>query len=73
VKAHVRNRSAVAQRQVPVYCVARRGGQVVAAGLATVAELPAAPGGPPTPVTIFFIGNPTGATLAAAALATVLR
>ena len=69
-KAVVRNRSSVAQRALTVYCVARRGGRVVAAGRAIVPSLPA---GGAAPVTIFFIGNPAGAKLAAAAPATVLR
>jgi hypothetical protein len=69
-KAVVRNASQVAQRQLTVYCVARRGGRIVAAGSAFV---PALPAGGRAPVTIFFIGDPAGATLEAAAPATVLR
>ena len=69
-KGVVRNRSAVAQRALTVYCVARRGSRIVAAGRATVDALP--PGGR-APVTIFFIGDPAGAALEAAAPATVLR
>jgi hypothetical protein len=69
-KALVRNRSAVAQRGLTVYCVGRRAGRVVAAGRATVPSL-AARGR--ASVTIFFIGDPAGTALTAAAPATVLR
>ena len=69
-KAVVRNASRVAQRQLTVYCVARRGGRIVAAGSAGTTALPA---GGRAPVTIFFIGDPAGATLEAVAPATVLR
>ena len=69
-KAIVRNASRVAQRQLTVSCVARRGGRIVAAGSAVV---PALPAGGRAPVTIFFIGDPAGATLEAVAPATVLR
>jgi hypothetical protein len=73
VKGVVRNRSSVTQRRLTVYCVAHRGGRVVAAGRATVDRLPPGPARKPTTFTIFFIGDPTGAKLEAAAPATVLE
>jgi len=56
----VANRSAVAQEELVVFAVGRRGGRIVAAGRAIV---PNAPASSSTPFQVFFIGNPKGASL----------
>jgi hypothetical protein len=66
----VRNRSAIAQQNVAVYVVARRGGRVVAAGRAVLPEVAA---GASTPFQAFLLGSPHGAQLQASAPATTLR
>jgi hypothetical protein len=63
------NHSRVAQQKLVVYAVARRGGQVVAAGRAV---LPEAPAGQSTPFQVYFIGNPQGAQLEVSAPASTL-
>ena len=71
-KGTITNKSAVAQKRVTIFCVARRGSKIVAAGRAIVDRIPPA-GGKPTPFNVFFIGNPKGAKLSFAAPPTVLE
>ena len=71
-KGTIVNRSKVAQRRLTIFCVARRGGRIVAAGRAILDALPPA-GGKPTRFTVFFIGNPKGAKLIFSAPPTVLE
>jgi hypothetical protein len=71
-KGTIANKSAVAQKRVTIFCVARRGSRIVAAGRAIVDRVAPA-GGKPTPFTVFFIGNPKGAKLMFAAPPTVLE
>jgi len=54
------NHSSVAQRELVVYALARRGGRVVAAGRAVITQAEA---GSSTHFQVFFIGNPRGAQL----------
>jgi hypothetical protein len=54
------NHSAVAQRELVVYAIARRAGRTVAAGRAV---LPQAEPGSSTRFQLFFIGDPRGAQL----------
>jgi hypothetical protein len=58
------NRSTILQRKLVLYCVARRGNRVVAAGRGGIDRLRP---GKPTRYTIFFIGNPKGAKLTVSA------
>lgn len=58
----VRNRSTVLQRRLTIFCVARRRGRIVAAGRAVIDKLPPTTR-KPTRFTVYFIGNPKGATL----------
>ena len=60
-KATVVNRSAVDQRELVVYALARRGGKVVAAGRAVLPQ--AAGSGSSTRFQLFLVGDPTGARL----------
>jgi hypothetical protein len=71
-KGTIANKSKVAQKRVTIFCVARRGSRIVAAGRAIVDRVPPA-GGKPTPFTVFFIGNPKGAKLSFSAPPTVLE
>ena len=66
---NVANRSAVEQRRLVVFAVARKGDRVVAAGRAIVERL--APG-KSAHFTAFLIGDPRGAELSAAAPPTVV-
>jgi hypothetical protein len=66
----VRNESKIAQRNLVVYAVARKGKRIVAAGRAGVQRLK--PQGDAT-YQIFFIGDPRGARLTLAAPPTTLR
>jgi hypothetical protein len=69
-KGKVRNDSDVLQRNLVVYCVARRGGKVVAAGRSIVEKVkPHAQ----ARYSVFFIGDPRGAELELAAPPTVLE
>jgi len=68
----IANESKIAQRRLAIFCMARKGSKVVAAGRAMVDALPPA-GAKPTTFTVFFIGNPKGAKLSFSAPATVLR
>lgn len=65
----VRNASAVAQRKLVIFAVARKGGRIVAAGRAGIERLRP---GKRAGFAIFFIGNPTGAKLEVIAPPTVL-
>lgn len=64
------NRSAVDQRQLVVFAVARRGGRLVAAGRAGIERLPAHKG---RDFKVFWIGNPAGAKVSLFAPPTVLE
>lgn len=64
------NHSAVTQRELVVYAVARRGTRVVAAGRAVVPEAGA---NASTPFQLFFVGDPRGARLELSAPATTLH
>jgi hypothetical protein len=63
VKGVVQNRSAVPQRNMPIYAVATKGGRVVAAGRALIERLDPEPQKKPTVFRIYFIGDPSGAAL----------
>jgi hypothetical protein len=67
---YVKNDSAIEQRKLVIFCVARRGARVVAAGRAGVARLKP---GKRARFHVFFIGNPRGAKLELAAPPTVLQ
>jgi hypothetical protein len=56
----VTNQSAVEQTDLVLYCVARRGAEIVAAGRGAIPRLKA---GKKLPYHIFFIGSPRGAKL----------
>lgn len=66
----VTNQSSVPQLKLILYCVARRGGRIVAAGRGGIDRLKPHK---PTRYTIFFIGNPKGARLTVAAPPTTFR
>ena len=66
----VTNRSSILQRKLVLYCVARRGARIVAAGRGGIDRLKP---GKSARYTIFFIGNPKGARLTVAAPPTTLR
>jgi hypothetical protein len=70
IAGDVANRSAVEQRRLVIYVIARKGGKVVAAGRAIVERL--APGRT-AHFTAFPIGDPAGAELSASAPPTVVR
>ena len=72
-KGIVRNESSLTQRRLVISCVARQGTAIRAAGRAVIDSLPpAASSKKPTSFTVFFIGDPKGASLACAAPPTVL-
>jgi hypothetical protein len=71
-KGTIVNRSKVAQKRLTIFCVARKGAKVVAAGRGILDVLPPA-GAKPTRFTVFFIGNPKGAKLSFSAPPTVLE
>jgi hypothetical protein len=64
LKGDAVNHSRVDQRRLVIYCVARKGGRVVAAGRAIIERLRF---GKPAHFTLFFIGNPRGARITLAA------
>jgi hypothetical protein len=68
-EGYVVNHSAIAQSELVVYAVARRGTRIVAAGRAV---LPQAPAGASTRFQLFFIGSPQGARLEVSAPASTL-
>jgi hypothetical protein len=59
----ITNHSKVLQRRLTIFCVARKGSRIVAAGRAVVEKLPPAPTPKPIRFSVYFIGNPTGAKL----------
>jgi hypothetical protein len=64
VHGEVNNRSAIEQKRVTIFCVAKRAGRIVAAGRAVVEKLPPAAGlKKPIQFTVYFIGDPAGAKL----------
>jgi hypothetical protein len=65
----ISNRSDVEQRDLVIYCVARKGGEIVAAGRGGVPKLRV---GQTRNYHIFFIGDPRGAELTLAAPPTTL-
>jgi hypothetical protein len=60
----ITNHSPILQRKLVLYCIATRGGRIVAAGRGGIERLRP---NKPTRYTIFFIGNPKGAHLSVAA------
>ena len=72
VSGIVRNESAQAQLNMPIYGVFRRGTRVVAAGRALIERLAPEPQKKPTVFRIFFIGDPKGGKLSLQAEPTVL-
>jgi hypothetical protein len=66
----VTNRSSIEQVALIVYCVARRGSKVVAAGRSAIARLQP---GKKKAYHVYFIGNPSGGKLWVAAPPTVLK
>jgi hypothetical protein len=66
----VTNRSKVEQRALIVYCVARRGSRVVAAGRSAIQRLKP---GQKLFYHVYFIGDPSGASLSVEAPPTVLQ
>jgi hypothetical protein len=71
-KGTIVNQSKVAQKRLTIYCVARSGSKVAAAGRGILDVLPPT-GAKPTKFTVFFIGNPKGAKLTCSAPPTVLQ
>jgi hypothetical protein len=67
---YVKNDSAVEQRKLVIFCVARKGNRVVAAGRAGVPRLKA---GKRARFHVYFIGNPRGAQLVLSAPPTTLQ
>jgi hypothetical protein len=60
----ITNHSAILQRKLVIYCIATRGGRIVAAGRGGIERLRP---NKPTRYTVFFIGSPKGAQLTVAA------
>ncbi len=71
-KGTIVNQSKVAQKRLTIYCVARNGSKVVAAGRG-ILDVLAPAGAKPIKFTVFFIGNPKGAKLTCTAPPTVLQ
>lgn len=69
----VHNRSKVTQKRLTIFCVAKNGGKIVAAGRAVVDKLPPSPTPKPINFSVYFIGNPAGATLDFSVPPVVLR
>lgn len=59
----IENRSKVLQRRLTIFCVARKGGKVVAAGRAVIDKLSPGKQKKPTTFRVYFIGKPAGAKL----------
>jgi hypothetical protein len=70
VTGRVFNHSRVLQRRLPVFCVARRGDSIVAAGRAILEKVKP---GKSAPFTVFFIGDPRHARLTVTPLPTTLK
>ena len=64
------NHSQILQRRLPVFCVARRGSTIVAAGRAILEKVKP---GKSAPFTVFFIGDPRNARLTVTPLPTSLK
>jgi hypothetical protein len=60
----ITNHSAIVQRKLVIYCIATRGGRIVAAGRGGIERLRS---NKATRYTVFFIGSPKGARLIVAA------
>jgi hypothetical protein len=69
-EGQVSNRSAVSQQELVVYAVARRGGRIVAAGRAVLPQVEAHGS---AHFSLFFVGSPSGASLAVSAPPTALH
>ena len=70
VAGRVVNHSQILQRRLPVFCVARKGDAVVAAGRAILEKVKP---GRSAPFTVFFIGNPRDARLTVTPLPSTLK
>ena len=70
VAGRVVNHSRILQRRLPVFCVARRGDSVVAAGRAILEKVKP---GRSAPFTVFFIGDPRNARLTVTPLPSSLK
>jgi hypothetical protein len=68
--ATLANSSTLAQRNLLVYAVARRGGRIVAVGRAVLPEVPARGS---APLQVYFVGEPRGASLELEASATTFE
>jgi hypothetical protein len=73
VTGRVRNLSAIAQRDMPIYGVALREGRVVAAGRAIIDRVDPAPTPRRITFRMFFVGDPRGARLVVQPVPTVLE
>lgn len=69
----VKNESKITQVNLPIFCVAIKGGEVVAAGRALIEKLAPAPTKKPVKYKIYFIGDPRGAALKLSTAPTVLK
>jgi len=67
---HVTNHSQLLQRRLPVFCVARNGNAIVAAGRAILEKVKP---GRAAQFQVFFIGNPRGARITCTPLPTILK
>ena len=67
---HVRNQSQLLQRRLPVFCVARQGNAIVAAGRAILDKVKP---GKKASFQVFFIGNPRGARVTCTPLPSTLK
>jgi hypothetical protein len=67
---HVTNGSRLLQRRLPVFCVARRGNAIVAAGRAILDKVKPAK---QASFQVFFIGNPHGARITCTPLPSTLK
>lgn len=63
VKGVITNRSKILQKRLTVFCVARKGDRVVAAGRAVLEKVDPAPTKKPITFRVYFIGNPKGADI----------
>jgi hypothetical protein len=67
---HVVNHSKLLQKRLPVFCVARKGNAIVAAGRAILEKVKP---GKDASFQVFFIGNPRGGRLTCTPLPTTLK
>jgi len=68
----ITNKSKIVQKRLVVSCVSRVGGRLKAAGRAIVERLMPAPTPKPTPIRVYFIGNPTGGAMSCQAPPTTI-